>query len=85
MQPEELREEKLSSTNEDSGCHNQDDGVSEAMRLAKSFTLKELVARRHNTECTEDKMLGADPNAESGRTAYQGTEKMLSTFPLVKH
>lgn len=41
-QPEGLREDKHRGTNEGSGCDKQDEGVLEAARQAKSFTLKEL-------------------------------------------
>lgn len=80
MQPEERREDKLSSTNEESGWDKKDEGVLEAARPAKSFTLKELLEMLHDTEHAEDKILGADPNSESGGTAHQGVEKMLSPY-----
>lgn len=80
MQPEERREDKLSSTKEESGWDKQDEGVLEAARPAKSFALKELLEMLHDTEHAEDKILGADPNSEGGGTAHQGVEKMLSPY-----
>ena len=42
----------------------KDEGVLEAVRPVKSFTLKELLEMLHDMEHAEDKILGADPNSE---------------------
>ena len=64
--PEELSKGKLVDINEESGCNEKDEDISEEVTLAINFTLKELSEIFHDIESTKDKSLEADPSLKGG-------------------
>lgn len=78
MQPQDLREGKLTDMREEGGCDKKKAGVPGKVMLAKNFPLKEISGIFQNIESTKDKMLEADPNLENSRTLHRGAGKTLA-------
>lgn len=50
------------------------------MKLAKNFTLKELLELLHDIDSTREKMFEADPNLGRSLTNCQGMESMCAQY-----
>lgn len=59
VQPEEVREGKLTNINAESGCNEKDDNVPEEVTPGKYFKLKKLLEIFHDIQSAKDKILKA--------------------------